>query len=71
MGKRGGCSRHKNTYAGPEVQYKTGDKLKVSRVKFKRENSKGDVIVDVCYTPPNKEEELNKTLFKQLIQASK
>ena len=40
-------------------------------VRIKTNANKTDIIVGVCYRPPNQDEEVVKTLYKQLSEVSR
>ena len=31
---------------------------------------RGDILVEVCYRPPNQDEEMNETFYKQLAEVA-
>lgn len=54
------------------MQYKVGGKIAESVwVKVRGESSKGNVMVGICDRPPDKEEEMDEALLKQLVEVSK
>jgi len=40
-------------------------------VRIKAKANKTDIIVEVCYRPPNQDEEVDKTLYRQLGEVSR
>ena len=40
-------------------------------VRIKAKANKTDIIVGVCYRSPNQNEEVDKTLYKQLVEVSR
>jgi len=39
-------------------------------VRIKEEKGKGDIIVGVCYRPPDHKEQVDEALYRQLEEAS-
>uniref|UniRef100_K7F1Q8 Reverse transcriptase domain-containing protein n=1 Tax=Pelodiscus sinensis TaxID=13735 RepID=K7F1Q8_PELSI len=70
--KGGGVALYvREHYDCSELQYKEGEKLVESLwVRFKGANS-SDVVVGVCYRPPNQVDEVDEAFFEQLSEASR
>ena len=47
------------------------DRVKSLWVRIKAKVNKTDIIVGVCYRPPNQDEEVDKTLYRQLGEVSR
>uniref|UniRef100_K7F0X2 Endonuclease/exonuclease/phosphatase domain-containing protein n=1 Tax=Pelodiscus sinensis TaxID=13735 RepID=K7F0X2_PELSI len=59
-------------YDCSELQYKEGEKpIESLWVKFKGANNSSDVLVGVCYRPPNQVDEVDEAFFGQLREASR
>ena len=48
-----------------------GDRVESLWVRIKAKGSKTDMIMGVCYRPPNQDEEVDKTLHRQLGEVSR
>ena len=47
------------------------DRVECLWVRIKAKANKTDIIVGVCYRPPNQDEEVDKTLYRQLGEVSR
>ena len=47
------------------------DRVESLWVRIKAKANKSDIIVGVCYRPPNQDEEVDKTLDSQLVEVSR
>ena len=47
------------------------DRVEILWVRIKAKASKTDIIMGVCYRLPNQDEEVDKTLYKQLGEVSR
>uniref|UniRef100_A0A8C8RGD0 Maestro heat like repeat family member 6 n=1 Tax=Pelusios castaneus TaxID=367368 RepID=A0A8C8RGD0_9SAUR len=74
QGRRGGgvALYVKELYDCSELHCKSGNKMVESLwVKFRGECNKGDVMVGVCYRPPDQKEEVDEAFYGQLTEVSR
>ena len=53
-----------------EINY-DDDRVESLWVRIKAKANKSDIIVGVCYRPPNQDEDVDKTLDSQLVEVSR
>ena len=46
------------------------DKVEFLWVKMRRKANKADILLGVCYRPPNQDEEVNEVFYKRLAEVS-
>ena len=46
------------------------DKVESLRVKIQGRADKADILVGICYRPPNQDEETDEVFYKQLAEAA-
>ncbi|CAM5095768.1 unnamed protein product [Natator depressus] len=69
--KGGGVALYvREQYDGSELRYETTEKPDSLWVKFKSVSNKGDVVVGVCYRPPDQEDEVDEAFFRQLMEVT-
>ncbi|CAM4394956.1 unnamed protein product [Caretta caretta] len=57
-------------YDCSELRYETAEKPECLWIKFRSVCNKSDVVVGVCYRPPDQGDEVDEAFFRQLTEAS-
>ncbi|KAJ7411268.1 adaptin ear-binding coat-associated protein 1 [Pitangus sulphuratus] len=72
QGRRGGgvALYVRETLDSVELEVRN-NKIECQWIKLRRKANKADILVGVCYTPPNQDDEDDELFFKQLADVSK
>ncbi|KAM7160392.1 uncharacterized protein RBU57_010555 [Macrochelys suwanniensis] len=73
QGKKGGgvALYVREQYDCSELQYENTEKPESLWIKFRSVSNKGDVMVEVCYRPPDQRDEVNEAFFQQLTEVTR
>ncbi|CAM5117140.1 unnamed protein product [Natator depressus] len=70
--KGGGVALYvREQYDCSELQYETAEKPECLWIKFRSVSNKSDVVVGVCYRPPDQGDEVDEAFFRQLAEATR
>ncbi|CAM4574228.1 unnamed protein product [Lepidochelys olivacea] len=70
--KGGGVALYvREQYDCSELRYETAEKPECLWIKFRSVNNKSDVVVGVCYRPPDQGDEVDEAFFQQLAEATR
>ncbi|CAM5130792.1 unnamed protein product [Natator depressus] len=70
--KGGGVALYvREQYDCSELRYKTAEKPECLWIKFRSVSNKSDVVVGVCYRPPDQGDEVDEAFFRQLAEATR
>ncbi|CAM5177685.1 unnamed protein product [Eretmochelys imbricata] len=70
--KGGGVALYvREQYDCSELKYETAEKPESLWIKFRSVSNKGDVVVGVCYRPPDQGDEVDEALFWQLAEVTR
>ncbi|CAM4377561.1 unnamed protein product [Caretta caretta] len=69
--KGGGVALYvREQYDCSELKYETSEKPESLWIKFRSLSNKGDVVVGVCYRPPDQGDEVDEAFFRQVAEAT-
>ncbi|CAM4502766.1 unnamed protein product [Lepidochelys kempii] len=70
--KGGGVALYiREQYDCSELRYETAEKPECLWIKFRSVCNKSDVVVGVCYRPPDQGDEVDEAFFRQLTEATR
>ncbi|CAM4495102.1 unnamed protein product [Caretta caretta] len=70
--KGGGVALYvREQYDCSELRYETAEKPECLWIKFRSVCNKSDVVVGVCYRPPDQGDEVGEAFFRQLAEATR
>ncbi|CAM4672926.1 unnamed protein product [Lepidochelys kempii] len=70
--KGGGVALYvREQYDCSELRYETVEKPECLWIKFRSVCNKSDVVVGVCYRPPDQRDEVDEAFFRQLTEATR
>ncbi|CAM4569974.1 unnamed protein product [Lepidochelys olivacea] len=70
--KGGGVALYvREQYDCSELKYETAEKPECLWIKFRSVSNKGDVVVGVCYRPPDQGDEVDEAFFQQLTEVTR
>ncbi|CAM5130495.1 unnamed protein product, partial [Natator depressus] len=70
--KGGGVALYvREQYDCSELKYETAEKHESLWIKFRSVSNKGDVVVGVCYRPPDQGDEVDEAFFWQLTEVTR
>ncbi|CAM2112663.1 unnamed protein product [Caretta caretta] len=70
--KGGGVALYvREQYDCSELKYEIAEKPECLWIKFRSVSNKGDVMVGICYRPPDQGDEVDKAFFRQLAEVTR
>ncbi|KAG6928006.1 hypothetical protein G0U57_008907, partial [Chelydra serpentina] len=70
--KGGGVALYvREQYDCSELQYETAEKPESLWITFRSVSNKGNVVVGVCYRPPDQGDEVDEAFFRQLTEVTR